>query len=255
MKSRYGIIMVVGWAVGTFMGCTHPLGPRLTWRDVGDAVVNAATSPMVLLPAAGAVAFHIDDWDAQVAAWATDHTPVFGSLEEAEAVSDLLRDASVLSFGIAAVVTPTDPEGAYALTDKVWEVGLGIATLESTRQMTKAFKDVSRAHLNKRSFPSAHTSRSAVGSTLAIRYVDYYAVPGWARSAMKGAFIALPYATGWARIEAGAHVPSDVLAGLAWGNFFGVFVNSLLDARALGPLSVTVLPWKSGAMVRVGLRY
>lgn len=254
---RWGVVKlaVVCWSIVTCMGCTHPLGPLVTWREVGDAVVNAATSPMVLVPAAGAVAFHIDDWDAQVAAWATDHTPLFGSPGEAEEASDQLRDASLWAFGIAAVATPTGPEGTYALANKVWEVGLGAATLESTRRLTNAFKDVSRAHLNKRSFPSAHTARAAVGSTLAVRYVDYYAVPGWARNTLKGALIALPYATGWARMEAGVHVPSDVLAGVAWGNFFGVLVNGLLDARMLSPVSVTVLPWEKGAMVRVDIRY
>jgi membrane-associated phospholipid phosphatase len=141
------------------------------------------------------------------------------------------------------------------LANKVWEVGLGAVTLESTRRLTNAFKDVSREHLNKRSFPSAHTARAAVGSTLAVRYVDFYAVPGWARNTLKGALIALPYATGWARMEAGVHVPSDVLAGVAWGNFFGVLVNGLLDARMLSPVSVTVLPWEKGAMLRVDIRY
>jgi hypothetical protein len=46
-----------------------------------------------------------------------------------------------------------------------------------------------------------------------------------------------------------------VLAGVAWGNFFGVLVNGLLDARMLSPVSVTVLPWEKGAMLRVDIRY
>jgi hypothetical protein len=45
------------------------------------------------------------------------------------------------------------------------------------------------------------------------------------------------YATAWARIEAGAHYPTDVLAGAALGNFVSLFVH---DAFLGGDCSVSV---------------
>ncbi len=42
---------------------------------------------------------------------------------------------------------------------------------------------------------------------------------------MKTGFVVLPYATGWARIEAAKHYPSDILFGTALGNFMGAFIN------------------------------
>ncbi len=40
---------------------------------------------------------------------------------------------------------------------------------------------------------------------------------------------ATPYLTGWARIESKKHFPTDVLIGIAIGNFFGEFVNNLFE--------------------------
>jgi membrane-associated phospholipid phosphatase len=63
---------------------------------------------------------------------------------------------------------------------------------------------------------------------------------------------ALTIATGWARVEAGQHFPSDTLVGMALGNFVGAFVNraflGLDDSNAAVALASTgqglVLTWQ-----------
>jgi membrane-associated phospholipid phosphatase len=50
-------------------------------------------------------------------------------------------------------------------------------------------------------------------------------MPDGARTGLRAGFLALSLTTGWARLEAKKHFPSDVLAGMAIGHFFGAFIN------------------------------
>ena len=62
--------------------------------------------------------------------------------------------------------------------------------------------------------------------------------------------IFLATGVGWARVEAGKHYPSDVLAGAALGHFLSAFIYDafigLPEHRRLG---IYVEPNKHGAMV------
>jgi membrane-associated phospholipid phosphatase len=252
-------IFVILFATLTVTGCAHSAGNQWRWSDVGHAFKKAATSPLVLAPLAGALAFQVDDWDEDVADWASDHAPLYGSTRNARDASDLLRDASLITYGVMAAATPTGQDGRYSLKNKAWELGLGAAAIGITDAATSGLKDVTNrkrpTYDSKDSFPSGHTSRSAVSASLALHYVDYYPIRGWGRSIIRGALIAMPYATGWARVEGGAHFPSDIMAGVALGNFFGLFVNDLLDSRGQSQLAVSMIPLEDGAMVSIGRRY
>ena len=66
-------------AVGALMGCADPSGrpwgfDAPTLQHIGKAAVQAATSPTVWGPTAGALVFTIDDWDEKVSAWAVKNT-------------------------------------------------------------------------------------------------------------------------------------------------------------------------------------
>jgi len=50
--------------------------------------------------------------------------------------------------------------------------------------------------------------------------------------------------TGWARVEAQKHYPSDVLAGMALGNFMAAFIYDAF--MGLEP------PWRIGPAVTIG---
>ena len=75
------------------------------------------------------------------------------------------------------------------------------------------------------SFPSLHTSYATSRSMLAMKNIKTLPVNGTLKTAMECAVGTLPYLMGWARIEAGAHYPSDVLVSVFLGNFISGFIN------------------------------
>ena len=75
------------------------------------------------------------------------------------------------------------------------------------------------------SFPSGHVSITAACNTLATRNLQYLEMPDGARTGLRAGFLALSLTTGWSRLEARKHFPSDVLAGMALGHFFGAFIH------------------------------
>lgn len=58
-------------------------------------------------------------------------------------------------------------------------------------------------------------------------------LPKGVRTGLRWSLTGLAAGTAWARIEAGAHYPTDVLVGAGLGNFAGKFVSELI----LGPES------------------
>jgi len=78
---------------------------------------------------------------------------------------------------------------------------------------------------NDKSFPSGHAANVAAFTNLASRNVDAMNIPQGAKTALDIGMYALTAATAWARVEAGAHYPTDVLAGMAQGYFITSFIN------------------------------
>ena len=57
----------------------------------------------------------------------------------------------------------------------------------------------------------------------------------------------LTFATGWARVEAGAHYPSDVLVGMSIGHFFGeIFTDAFLGDGLSERVALSFEPAKRG---------
>lgn len=74
-------------------------------------------------------------------------------------------------------------------------------------------------HLNhslRAGFPSTHAT--VMGCVFG--FLLHLGAPEW----VLGSVFAITLATGWARVYAGAHFPSDVVAGLALGTGIGAFV-------------------------------
>ncbi len=99
---------------------------------------------------------------------------------------------------------------------------------------------------DQKSFPSAHTSNTAAAAIFFGRaFADYYP-----RSKLRPyvwtVAAGLPAVTGYLRIRAGEHFPTDVLAGYVLGTAIGYTVPALhrRPARARGGLSVA--PMGSG---------
>jgi membrane-associated phospholipid phosphatase len=60
----------------------------------------------------------------------------------------------------------------------------------------------------------------------------------------------LTFGTAWARVEAGAHYPSDVLVGMSIGNFFGLmFSDAFLNDGLRERLALAFDPLPGGGEV------
>jgi len=205
---------------------------RVGWSRVGEAAAQAAKNPWVWAPLAGAAVMQIDDWDDRVSDWAYDTNPVFGSQKSAQNWSEGL--VAMASVGYVASVFAT-PSGSYG-TDwwsAKWRGGMvGLGAIAAASLTTEGLKDVvdrERPDGNDRSFPSGHASLAGVADTLTVRNLQAIPMSDGTRSVLSAGAQTLTFATGWARVEAGAHHPSDVLAGMSIGNFFGLmFTDAFL---------------------------
>ena len=79
----------------------------------------------------------------------------------------------------------------------------------------------------KYSFFSGHTSMTAVNSFFAAKvFTDYFPESRWKPLVWTVAFF-VPATTGYFRVKAGKHYPTDIIAGIAVGGLVGILVPHL----------------------------
>jgi hypothetical protein len=124
-----------------------------------------------------------------------------------------------------------------------------------TTQLKKETNRVRPNGANDHSFPSGHTSSAFSSAQLASQNLTHYNFSGrtnfWARTSL----FVLASGTGWARVEANKHYPSDVLFGAALGNFVGAFVSNLLIDKERKDVSISINPMDKGLAVNCTLRF
>lgn len=229
-----------------------------SWSRLGEAALAAASDPLTWLPAALAAGVQLGEADNDVADWANEETPVFGSRYTAEDASDWLRAASYVTYGAAGLLAPAPADDWLATKAKGFAVG-GAAIL-ATRGATQGLKAVTdrRRPLGRArdSFPSSHASLTSVSARLTRETLGYYDLPRSARLGSDVALAGLAVVTGWARVEAGEHHPADVLAGMALGNFLAVFASQAFLAPATGErLQLGVSPHGDGMFLQLKLGF
>lgn len=228
------------------------------WKRVREAAVNAAVRPETWIPAAGALVLQVDDMDTEISEWATDAMPVFGSADDAGRASDRLSQFGHGLYLLTALSTPSGDEGTVWANNKLKGIGVGLAAMAVSYGTTDALKGATGRTRpdgsDRRSFPSCHASTTAVATMLASQNVEHLRLPAWGKTSLHVGLAALPYATGWARVEANKHYPSDILVGVALGNFFGAFfTDAFLGIDSTVSIAVTVEP--SNQALVVGLRW
>lgn len=199
------------------------------WDRVGSAAWNALKAPETWAPAAGAAALQIGHADRNVSDWAGRSTPVYGSRQRADYVSDRMLYASAAVWVASGLATPSgDAAGDWTLNKlkggAIEGIG-GAGALVAIEGMKKAAGRTRPDRTDQESFPSGHAAGASYFLTLSSRHMDSY---GWSPEAMIAGRISLGVATAataWARVEAYQHYPSDVLAGIAIGHFAGAFVT------------------------------
>jgi membrane-associated phospholipid phosphatase len=211
-------------------------------------------------PLAGAAVLQLDSWDEDVADWASDDTPLFGSVQNAEDWSDGLRDASVLGYAASVLATPSGELDGDWLTAKARGAAVGVGAFAVTAGITSGLKSMaSRERPNgadDESFPSGHASTAAVFGTMTVRNLQSIDTSPALRTTFEIGAGAITAGTAWARLEAGAHYPSDVLVGVALGNFMAAFfTDAFLGLEPGAKFAFSAEPTRGGAMVRWDVRF
>ena len=250
-------------------GCAaHPgarrWGDNLTifpgWERVRDVAAETARDPWVWVPLAGAVALQFDDWDRKVSDWAVRETPIYGSQQNAESWSDNLRSAAIAAETVTLLLAPSGDDSRTWLTNKAQGLALDLAAVGTASAVTHVLKvQVGRTRpsgTNDESFPSGHTSAAATFSRLAARNLEYFDMNGGVRQSLTLGLDALTLATAWARVEAGAHYPSDTLFSIALGNYCANFFrNAFAKSDGERVQDLAVLPMGGGVMLRYSSRF
>lgn len=202
---------------------------RPGWKKAGDSAFAAATSPMVVVPAAAALVLQVHDMDERLSRWAVGNTPLSGSNDRAERLSSDLRSVSLASFYLSVLATPGGDDPAGWLLSKAKGTAVQASAAALGNEITFVLKDaVGRKRPNGKDdegFPSGHASNAAMFTVLASRNVQTMSIPVQAKTGVVTALHAVMFGVAWERVEAGVHYPSDVLAGMALAYFIGAFVN------------------------------
>lgn len=260
--TRAGLTLAAILGFGFVAGCsTLPadrqwgadFNPAPGWQRAGTAAKAALTQPGVWVPLAGAAAFQVDDWDRHASDWAREHTPVFGSEQNARDWSDGLRDSA--GFALLASVAAAESGGpdewpANKARGSFVDVAAIAATSLTTGAMKSGFDRERPNGADRRSFPSGHSSSAAVYSTLASRNLRFAPIAPLARTACGAGLDLMAAGTAWARVEAGWHYPSDVLFGMALGRFFGAWLDEMFLAPDPGTWTVEIYPVLGNAELR-----
>ena len=210
-------------------------------------------------PLAGAAVMQIDNFDERTADWAREQTPIFGSQRNAEEWSDNLRTASVVAHYATIIATPSGDEFGEWLANKAKGTLVDVAAVSATTAITGSLKKaVGRERPNGQddeSFPSGHTSSSAVHTRLASRNLRSIDMPAGARRTLDIGLYALTIGTSWSRIEAGWHFPADTMFSMALGNFIASFVNDAFLGLDAASTSLTLATTPDGAIVQWRVRW
>jgi predicted small secreted protein len=229
------------------------------WGRVGQSAWNAAAAPATWAPAAGAAALQVGHADRKVVVWAARENPVFGSRRNASRMSDDLLETSGVIWVVSGIAAPSgDAFGQWSVNKAQ---GLGVQTgagilMRETVGFMKQNINRSRPGGGNGSLPSAHASGAAAYSTLAYRNIETLDLPPAADTASQISLCALTAATSWARVEANFHYPSDVLAGIAIGHFFGAFfTDAFLGLDNPRNAVVLIEPSREGAIAMLRFNY
>jgi len=242
------IVALSGCAGGGWGGDT---GFARSWQAWGAAARDAATQPAVWMPLGGAIVLGAADLDDNISDWAVRKQPLFGN--NASDVSDDLLHVTTGALVLSAVVAPADKPA-----DRFRGVAAQLASVVVTGAATEGLKELtSRERPNGRgnkSLPSGHASQAAVRTSLARTNLRHHDLPRGARIVSDVALHSLGYATAWARVEANRHYPSDVLAGVALGNFFAEFLRlALFEGRPADGSQLTVDVMPGGAAIQLSM--
>ncbi len=261
-RSNLVVLWAVAFIVFTMTGCGTLQNGRRWGQDaispvelkrIPSAAYHAFFDLQTLVPAAGALVFTLDHYDKRVSRWATTHHPLFGSENTASQASDYLVYTLGVETFATALATPSGNNPKDWTLDKVKGISVELGAELVTAGTTSLLKDATnrtRPDGGGKSFPSGHVSDAFSSATLANRNLNSITMPEEMRMPLQIGNLLLATGAGWARVEAGRHYPSDVLAGAALGHFLSAFVHdSFMGLPEHKRLGLYVSPTKHGVMI------
>ncbi len=140
-----------------------------------------------------------------------------------------MLDVSRVNYLVTALATPSG-KGKELVVNKIRGIAFGMEAIKVSGRITKKLKAISKRPRRDNenaanSFPSGHTSNAATIASLAARNIERISLTEPQEKAWRYSSYSVAALTGWARVEARRHYPSDILAGYALGNFLGNFLN------------------------------
>lgn len=211
--------------------------PASGWGKAADAAWNAIKSPGVWGPSVAAVALQYHDMDGRISDWATRKNPVFGSQDNAAAKTDIFEALASVAFLTSFIAVPEGDTTQDWTNNKMKRFAYEAIAIGATGLTTLGFKSATHRKRpdasNDHSLTSGDTSNTAVLSRLAMCNLDSNTMmPQEVLWASDTALYAIEFGAGWSRVEAKKHYPSDVLAGMALGNFMAnFFCDALLGSN------------------------
>jgi hypothetical protein len=223
------------------------------FERVGQSALVAARDPVTWVPAAGALIVGLAHADEHIERSLSRRAPLFDSPDDAEHASDHLRDATRAMQLATLLLTPGGATFEEIAANKArgfaLQFGAEFATKSATSGLKSAVARERPGNGTRTSFPSGHSSDAFANAALARENLAVIEMNAPARTALQWGTTLLAAATAYARVEAGVHYPTDVLAGAALGNFLSRWIYNAFIGT---PLSVAVAPLHSGAVVTVG---
>ena len=103
----------------------------------------------------------------------------------------------------------------------------------------------------KTAFFSGHTSMTAANTFFAAKvFSDYFPESGW-KPVVWSTAVVIPAITGYLRVRAGRHYPSDVIVGYATGALLGYFIPHLHKRPGLKDKGLELHGGLNGALLRL----
>ena len=193
--------------------------------------------PNVWAPLLTATLLQIDDLDHEISDRLREDTPLFGSAQNAADLSDNFRDLTEVGYISTALMVPGPETTGAWISNKVVLVGTESLVVSMGQMVSGEVKSTTGRErpnkTNNRSFASGHTSTATMQAQMANLNVDHLQIEATTKRGLNFGFNSVAALTGWARVEAGEHYPSDVLAGWALGYLMSNFGKEIIKPDRL----------------------
>lgn len=219
------------------------------------AASTAIREPATWIPAVGAAVISIGKFDHRISNWASEKTPIFGSMDRAGKASDAMDSAAGVGVFLTALAAPSGSDPGEWAVSKAKGFAVEYGALAATGGATRTIKGwVGRERPDESdnsSFPSGHSSHAFASAMLDERNVESLPISPAGKWVLDTAFYSLAVGTAWARVEAKKHFPTDVMAGAALGSFISAFVHDAFMGLDRGTeMSVSIQPGRAVAILR-----